>query len=108
MAITETIRPPVSQQSEREAVTNFTGLKVTVVYQDVEHIRDAAVYVASHWRVQLCQGSSGFRSEHPLGRCFGENLHGYRVAVFVVQPLFETCLVVERSLSSEGPRSTVR
>ena len=47
MAITETIRPPVPQQSEREAVAIFTGVKATVVHQDVEHIRDAAVYVVS-------------------------------------------------------------
>ena len=103
MAITETVRPPVPQQSEREAVTIFAGLKVAVVHQDVEHVRDAAVYVVSQRRVQLCQGLSGFRSEHFLSSCFGEDFHGNRVAVFVVQPLFETCLVVDEIVILRRP-----
>ena len=103
MAITETIRPPVPQQLEREVVTIFAGLKVTVVHQDIEHVRDATVYVVSHRGVQLCQGPSGFRGEHPLGSCFSEDFHGYRVAFFVVQPLFETCLVVDEIVVLRRP-----
>ena len=38
-----------------------------------------------------------------MGRCFGEDLHSDRVAVFVVQPLFETCLIVDEIIVLRRP-----
>ena len=74
-------------------VTIFAVLKVAVMYQDVEHVRNATGYVAFVRGVQPGQAPPSFRCECPLGCCFGKYLQGYCVAVLVVQAFFETCLV---------------
>ncbi len=88
MVATETGCPPVLQQPGRKGMTLIACLKVSVVDQDFQRIRDATSRVVYSLGIQLFKTASCSRNKHVLSGCLGEDLHGHGKSL-VVQPVLE-------------------
>ena len=85
--VTEARRPPVFQETRREAITAIAVFEITIMNQNFDRVGDASGRIVHQLRVQPFESLSRAWREHAVNRRFGEDFHGDGETLILQAPL---------------------